>query len=471
MSQQGSAVQEVRSPSDHRVVVGTVPAMTAGETRSALERSVAAQPAWAALSPVARGAVLLRAAQLLRERSDSIAHTVASEMGKSITDARLEAASAADFAEFFGGLGRAPQGEVLPDPRAGVQTTAVREPVGVVLVITPWNDPVVTPLRKLGPALIAGNAAVLKPAGFSPLSAYAVQAALSDAGLPDGVLEVVTGPVATTVEAIIDDPRIAAVTFTGSTAVGRRLRSRLAEGTARLQTEMGGKNAAVVLEDADLDLAADTIAGAAFGQSGQRCTATSRVLVHRSVASELVDRVGRRALALRPGPATDDATTLGPVVSEDARTTMLSVVGRAVDEGAHLVTGGRELARPDLSNGWYLEPTVLTQVQPTNVVWSTELFGPVLAVTEFDTLDEAIELANDSDYGLSAAVFTTSLASAHAFATRVSTGQVSVNLPTSGWPAHLPFGGWKDSGSAHKEQGAQALDFYTRLKTVAVRAV
>jgi acyl-CoA reductase-like NAD-dependent aldehyde dehydrogenase len=460
--------EEVRSPSDSREVVGTVPITSAEASRAALEASVQAQRSWAATPRTARGAVLLRAARILRERVEDLALTISSEMGKPLADARNEVAAAADFAEFYGGLGRMPDGDVLPDSRPEVTTSMVREPVGVVLIIAPWNDPLVTPLRKLGPALVSGNSALLKPSRYSPLTALAAREVFEEAGLPPDVLQVLTGPVGSTVNQILTDERLSAVSFTGSTATGRILRSALSGTSTRLQTEMGGKNATVVMSDADLDLAAETVASAAFGQCGQRCTATSRLLVHHSVASELVDRISALLLRLQPGAAAEESTTLGPVVSSDARSTMLEAVQTAVSEGAHLVTGGRPIERADLAHGWFLEPTVLTRVAPDMQVWSTELFGPVLAVTEFEDLDEAIALVNDSEYGLSAAIFTRDLRSAHVFARSAQTGQVAVNLPTSGWAPHLPFGGWKNSGSAHKEQGVDAIDFYTRTKTVAM---
>jgi aldehyde dehydrogenase (NAD+) len=271
-------------------------------------------------------------------------------------------------------------------------------------------------------------------------------------------------------EPLLAGAPLAAVTFTGSTEVGLAIHRAVAGRNLRLQTEMGGKNASVVLADADLDLAAETIAAAAFGQGGQRCTATSRVIVDGAVAGALVERLVARAEALRLGPGLDPETKVGPLVSPAQRDGVLAHVDRAVDEGAELRSGGGTPEGDAYRHGCYVQPTVLAGVERDMAIWSDELFGPVVAIHTVDGLDEAIEATNDSAYGLSAAVFTDSLAAATRFMDEVDTGQVAVNLPTSGWDVHHPFGGFRDSGSPFKEQGLEALRFYTRVKTCAVRS-
>jgi aldehyde dehydrogenase (NAD+) len=463
-----SAVLEVRDPADLRSVVAQVPAMTAGEVAVAYERARAGFGVWRQAGPLDRAAVLAGCAGLIRARAEEGAVTLVRENGKTLAEARVEVTKTADFLDYYASFARQPWGEILADARGGTQTTARSEPVGVVLAITPWNDPLLTPARKLGPALIAGNAVVLKPSRQTPMIAAWLAGLLAEAGLPAGVLGVVTGRDRDISQALLRHPDLDALTFTGSTATGNFLRRALSERNVRLQTETGGKNASVVLADADLELAAATVAAAAFAQAGQRCTATSRLIVDSGVAPALLDLLRGQVEACVLGPGLDPATTLGPLATPGHRDSVLRHVERARAEGAEVITGG---GRPDgdaLQYGCYVEPA-LVSVKPGHSLWREEVFGPVVAVTPATGFDEAVRLANDSRYGLSAAVFTTSLRRAHEFIDRAEAGQVSVNLPTSGWDVHHPFGGFRDSGSPFKEQGAPGLRFYTRIKTAAVR--
>jgi alpha-ketoglutaric semialdehyde dehydrogenase len=459
---------EVRNPADTREVVGEVPAMGASDIATLYDRADDGARRWRATSALERGTVLAQAAQLLRERAETIAVELVNEMGKTLAEARGEVGKAAEFFEFFAATARAPYGGLLHDGRPQTLTTTRSEPVGIVLAITPWNDPLLTPARKLAPALIAGNSVILKPATNTPLVALHLARALDDAGLPRGVLGTATGRGAEISGALLADPRLAAVSFTGGNDVGAGLRRALADTTVRLQTELGGKNAAVVLADADLELAAATIASAGFGQAGQRCTATSRVVADRTVAPELVERLAALAAAQRLGPGLEPETTMGPTVSTEHQAEVLEHLDAALREGAVATTGGGRPAEERLAHGCFVEPSVLSGVSREMQIWRDEVFGPVLAVREVASFDEAVEAANDSRYGLSASIFTTSLEHALRFADLVETGQVAVNLPTSGWDVHMPFGGFRESGSAFKEQGVDALRFYTRTKTVAV---
>jgi acyl-CoA reductase-like NAD-dependent aldehyde dehydrogenase len=458
----------VRDPADVRVIVGQVPAMTPGEVAAAYRRARTGFEAWRRAGALDRAAVLAAGAGLVRSRAGDGAVTLVRENGKTLAEARLEVTKTADFLDFYASLGRQPWGEILADGRGGTQTTVLTEPVGVVLAITPWNDPLLTPARKLAPALIAGNAALLKPAGQTPLIANWLARLLREAGLPDGVLEVVTGRNEEISAALLSDPQLDAVTFTGSNEVGRHLRRVLCDRSVRLQAELGGKNASVVLADADLELAAATVAAAAFGQGGQRCTATSRLIVEEPVAPDLLGLLRGRAEQCVLGPGLDPATTLGPLSTPGHRDGVLGHLERARSEGASVITGGGRPAGSGLRYGCYVEPT-LVSVQPGQSLWRDEVFGPVLSVTTAAGFDDAVRLTNDSGYGLSAAVFTSDLRRAHEFIGRADTGQVAVNLPTSGWDVHHPFGGFRESGSAFKEQGAPGLRFYTRIKTAAVR--
>ncbi len=463
-----SAVLEVRDPADLRSVVAEVPAMSAGEVAAAYQRARAGFGVWRQAGPLDRAAVLAGCAALIRSRAEEGAVTLVRENGKTLAEARVEVTKAADFLDYYASFARQPWGEILADARGGTQTTARSEPVGVVLAITPWNDPLLTPARKLGPALIAGNAVVLKPSRQTPMIAGWLAGLLAEAGLPGGVLGVVTGRDRDISEALLRHPDLDALTFTGSTATGNFLRRALSERNVRLQTETGGKNASVVLADADLELAAATVAAAAFAQAGQRCTATSRLIVDSGVAPALLDLLRGQVGACVLGPGLDPATTLGPLATPEHRDGVLGHIERARAEGAEVITGGGRPAAEARRHGGDVEPTLLS-VKPGQSMWRDEVFGPVLAVCPATGFDEAVGLANDCDYGLSAAVFTTSLRQAYEFIDRAEAGQVSVNLPTSGWDVHHPFGGFRDSGSPFKEQGAPGLRFYTRIKTAAVR--
>jgi len=463
-----SGTLEVRDPSDVRSLVAEVPAMSAAEVAAAYERARAGFGTWRRANPLDRAAVMSACAGLIRSRADEGAVTLVRENGKTLAEARVEVAKSADFLDYYASFARQPWGEILADARGGTQTTVRSEPVGVVLAITPWNDPLLTPARKLGPALIAGNAVLLKPSRQTPLIAQWLAGLLSEAGLPEGVLTVVTGRERDISEALLGHPELDALTFTGSTEIGNLLRRALSTRNVRLQTETGGKNASVVLADADLDLAADTVAAAAFGQAGQRCTATSRLIVDSGVAPALLERLRRRVAGYVLGPGLDPATTLGPLATPEHRDGVLAHIDRARAEGADVVTGGGRPAGDALQFGCYVEPTIVS-AGPGQSLWRDEVFGPVVAMCPAEGFDEAVGLANDSRYGLSAAVFTNSLRLAQEFLDRAEAGQVSVNLPTSGWDVHHPFGGFRDSGSPFKEQGAPGLRFYTRLKTAAVR--
>jgi acyl-CoA reductase-like NAD-dependent aldehyde dehydrogenase len=460
---------EIRDPSDQRSVVGEVPAMGAGEVAAAYHRARAGCGAWRSAGPLNRAVVLATAAGLVRDRADDGAVTLVKENGKTLAEARVEVAKAADFLDYYASFARQPWGEILADARPGTQTSVRVEPVGVVLAITPWNDPLLTPARKLGPALIAGNAVLLKAASQTPLIARWLAGILAEAGLPDGVLQVITGHNSEISGALLNSPDGPdAVTFTGSNEVGSHLRRALADRSVRFQGELGGKNVSVVLADADLDMAAATVANAAFAQAGQRCTATSRLIIEDAVNDALLAKLQERVADLVVGPGLDPATTMGPLSYPAHRDSVLGHIDRARKDGAEVVAGGGRPAAEELGHGCYVEPT-LVRVTPGHALWRDEVFGPVLAVTTAKDFDEAAALANDTAFGLSAAVFTTSLAQAHRFIDRSETGQVSVNLPTAGWDVHHPFGGFRESGSAFKEQGAPGLRFYSRIKTAAVR--
>lgn len=459
---------EVRDPADDRRVVGAVPSMDAAEVEAVMAAAVQGAESWRNTGHIARGEVLREAARLIRAANERLAQVITAEMGKTLAEARVEATKAADFFDYYAGQARLPFGQLLPDARPGTYSRVIHEPLGVVVLITPWNDPLLTPARKLAPALLAGNAVVIKPATVTPMIVLELAALLNEAGLPAGVLGTVTGSTAVVADPMLQHPAVRAVSFTGSTKVGQDLARQLAGRAVRVQTEMGGKNAVAVLADADLEVAASLIVAGAFAQAGQRCTATSRVVADASIVGELTDLVVAKTRQLQVGPGAEASTTMGPVVSPGAREGILEHIEGAISQGSEVLVGGT--ARPEGAeeSGCFLQPTVLKITREADI-WRDEVFGPVVAIVEVDGEDAAIEAVNDSQYGLSAAVFTRDLGAAERFIARADAGQVSVNQPTAGWDVHHPFGGFRDSGSPFKEQGLDALQFYTRTKTVAVR--
>lgn len=462
------SVDERRNPAEVAQVVARYPRMGPDDVTLAIDHAEGAFDGWRKGGDIARGRVLIDAAAALRANKEAIARDLTLENGKTWTESRAEVDAAASFFEYYGGLGRGHVGSLLADRRSQVTAWSKREPLGVVAIITPWNDPIATPARKLAPALACGNTVVLKPAEQTPMSTYHLSRSLVDAGLPPGVLNIVTGsprPVATP---LIHDDRVKAVSFTGSTQVGLHLDEELAGKPTRLQTEMGGKNAAFVLSDADLESAAEIVVGAACGQTGQRCTATSRLVVEETIADDLMALVKGRLDALTVGPGYIEGVDVGPLVGEQQLDRLLSVLDDSRRQGA-TVMGGERLGNDGLDRGNFMEPALVAGITEGSPAWREELFGPILCIRVVANFEEGIAAINDTRYGLSASVHTSSLRMAHRFIDEVDTGQVSVNLPTSGWDVHIPFGGFKESGSPFKEHGEEGLRFYSRVKSVALR--
>ena len=458
---------DVSDPATNGEIIGQVPAMGPEDLDEVFRAAVEGAKTWKATGHLERGRILLHTASLIREHSEDLIATIVTEMGKTRAEATGEVGKSAEFFEYYGGLARLPFGEYLPDARPGTFASQIREPIGVVLLITPWNDPLLTPARKLAPALLAGNAVVLKPASETPIIALKLAEILHEAGLPAGVLGTVTGRGADIGQKLTSHQGLRAVSFTGSTEIGIQLQKELAGTGIRVQTEMGGKNAAVVLEDADLDAAIPTIIAGAFAQAGQRCTATSRLIVQRGVETEVRSKLVAAMAELKVASGSTPGASLGPVVSKKAQQQVQAHISTAVGQGAEVIATA-PLGEEQRQTGAFVEPTLLG-ISPDLDIWRDEVFGPVLAMTVVDTVEEAINAVNDSAYGLSSAVFTKDLGQAFAFINSVDTGQVSVNQPTTGWDIHHPFGGFKDSGSPFKEQGLEALGFYTRIKTAAIR--
>jgi acyl-CoA reductase-like NAD-dependent aldehyde dehydrogenase len=457
----GTPETERRNPARPDEVVAVSPASTAATAYDAISAAEGAQPAWAATPPAARGAILMDAAEILLRRHTEIATDLVREEGKTLAEAKGEVRRAIDVLRYFGSAGWRLSGETYPSAFPDTMVYTRHEPLGVVGLITPWNFPIAIPAWKLAPALISGNTVVLKPADLTTLTASNLVKALVDAGLPAGVLNLVTGRGSVVGSAIVDDPRVQAVSFTGSTEVGLGIHDAMSRRRARAQLEMGGKNALVVLDDADIEKTAALAAVAGFSLTGQACTATSRVFCTPKALGPFLDAMRAQAERYRPGDGLDEGTLMGPVVSESQLETDVSAVARAEKDGATVVAGGGD------PEGLFFAPTVVADVAPDASIIRNEVFGPVLAVAEVADLDEAIGRVNDSRYGLTAGIATTNLAAAQRFAAEANVGVVKVNRPTTGLDLNTPFGGVKDSSSnTWREQGPTATEFYTWTKTV-----
>jgi acyl-CoA reductase-like NAD-dependent aldehyde dehydrogenase len=450
-------------------VVGTYPAMGEADVDAAVEAATAAQRRWTQVPVPARAEVVARAGDILRRRKKELAELVSRECGKVLVEAGGDVQEAVDMAAFVAGQGRAAWGETVPSELGSKLCWTTRAPVGVVGMITPWNFPVAIPSWKCFPALLAGNGIVLKPSEHAPACAEAFVAACLEAGVPEGLVQLVHG-FAPPGAALAVHPGVGALSFTGSVPTGRRVAAAAMETGPRLVSlELGGKNAMVVRPDADLDLVVEGAVFGAFGTSGQRCTSTSRLVVHPDVADELVDRIVKRAGELRLGDPCDPATDVGPVITTDAAKRIHSMVEAAVAERVEVAGGGQ--VRTDVAGcpgGAFYEPTVLVGVLPAHRIAREEVFGPVLAVMEVADLDEALDVVNGVEYGLSSCIYTRDINAALYAVDRIDAGIVYVNAPTIGAEIPLPFGGTKHTGNGFREAGARGIEQFSQLKTVYV---
>ncbi|MBN9021827.1 MAG: aldehyde dehydrogenase family protein [Rhizobiales bacterium] len=464
----GGATFEDRNPADAADLIGAFPDSGAEDVTAAVEAVSAAWPSWAAASPEVRADVLFKAADIMARRADDIAAELTREEGKTLTEARMEARRIAANFRLYAGEALRLNGESYASEASQI-VFSLRQPVGVVAVITPWNFPLSMAARKIAPALAAGNGVIFKPSEVTPLMGQRLVEVLLEAGLPPKLLALLQGRGAAVGQAITGHAGIDAITFTGSFAVGRQIAKAVSTDT-RVQLEMGGKNATVVLADADLDKAAAIIQRGAFGLTGQACTGTSRVLVARPLYDALTERLAAAAGKLKVGPGTEDGVQMGPVATRAQYDKILAFVAIARDEGARVATGGASLTAGDarLGNGNFISPAVIADVPAASRLLREEIFGPVVAVRAFDTLDEAMAIADETEYGLALSLVTNDLPSVIRFARETRHGIVKVNSPTTGVSLNAPFGGFKHSSNqAAKEQGgATVMDFYTRIKTV-----
>ena len=462
----GARLQSV-SPTRPNIVVAEGDSATVGDVDEAVAAARNALTGWAATPMHQRGAILAAAAAIVEQHGAQWGLELTLEEGKTKAEGIAEVGRAAQILRYYAAEGDRQAGEIFSSPRAGEQILVTRKPIGVVAAVTPFNFPIAIPAWKIAPALVYGNTVVWKPASAVPLLALRLAEALTTAGLPPGVLNLVIGNSAAG-DAVVSHGDIDAITFTGSTGVGRRIAAAAAARGIPVQAEMGGKNAAVVLDDADFDLAVEQVMLGAFRSAGQKCTATSRLILTRGIADRFLAALIAKADALVVGDPSADATQMGPVISGSAQTDIISGIDTAKTQGASVLAGGGGYRDGALAQGHFVAPTIVELTGATDI-WTEELFGPVLAVRRANGAEEAFALANDSEFGLSAAVFTQDLTRALQAIERVDVGVLHINSESAGADPHVPFGGAKRSGLGPKEQGGAAREFFTHTTTVYLR--
>ncbi len=456
---------ESRNPADTRDLVGRFQSGDAADAARAIRAAELAGPAWRRTPAPKRGEILYRFGALMAEHKERLARAMTREMGKVLAEARGDVQEGIDIAFLMAGEGRRLFGDTTPSELPDKWAMSIRQPIGVAGIVTPWNFPIAIPCWKMMPALVTGNTVVLKPSSDTPHCATLLVELLAEAGFPPGTVNLVTGSGSEVGDAIVESPDVPVISFTGSTATGKRIAELASRRLKRLSLELGGKNGIVVLADADLDLAADGILWSAFGTTGQRCTACSRVIVDRKIVDPLIQRLEARAAALRLGSGLEPSTDVGPLVNAGAADKVASYVEIGRREG-ELVTGGRRAAGPGLEHGHFFEPTIFAGVRPMDRIAQEEIFGPVLSVIPVDGYDEAVRALNQTRYGLSSSVYTRDVNAAFRAMRDFESGIVYVNAGTIGAETHLPFGGIKETGNGHREAGHAALDTYTEWKSI-----
>lgn len=441
---------------------------TAEEVDESVNHAKRAFPQWKQLSSIERGDILRKAADLLEKQVKEIAEMASKEMGKRIVETKGEVLRGAMILRYYAQEGMRKMGELLPSANPQNTLYSMRVPIGVVAVITPWNFPVAIPIWKIAPALVYGNTVVWKPAQETGITALMIAKVFEQAGLPKGVLNVVNGGGSIVGNALVEHPGISAVTFTGSNQVGKEIALKAVKQNKKFQLELGGKNPVIVLEDADLDLAAKLTLEGAMKQTGQRCTATSRAYVVESIYDLFMEKVLALVKQIKVGDSLDETVDMGPIASHKQFENVVSYIAKGIDEGAELLYGGKRLQGHNFNEGYFIEPTIFGNATNEMTITKEEIFGPVLAVIKVADYSEALSKANDTIYGLSASLFTTSLDKAFHFIKNSEVGMVQINGETGGAEPQAPFGGMKESSSGTREQGQAAIEFFTSYKTVAI---
>jgi acyl-CoA reductase-like NAD-dependent aldehyde dehydrogenase len=458
---------ESRNPADQRDIIGRFQQGTKADVAMAVKAADTALPMWRRTPAPKRGEILYRFGALMAEHKERLSRAMTREMGKVLAEARGDVQEGIDIAFLMAGEGRRMFGDTVPSELPDKWAMSIRQPIGIAGIITPWNFPMAIPCWKTMPALVTGNTVVFKPASDTPHCATLLVELMAEAGFPPGVVNLVTGSGGEVGDAIVANPDVSVISFTGSSATGRTIAEQAGRRLKRLSLELGGKNGVVVLGDADLDLATDGILWSAFGTTGQRCTAASRVIVELGVAEPLLERLERRARGLRLGSGLDESVDVGPLINAGA----IDKVGGYVDIGrgeGELITGGGRASGNGLENGNFFEPTIFAGVKPMDRIGQEEIFGPVLSVIPVADYQEAMTALNQTRYGLSSSIFTRDVNNAFRAMRDFETGIVYVNAGTTGAETHLPFGGWKETGNGHREAGHTALDTFTEWKAIYV---
>jgi aldehyde dehydrogenase (NAD+) len=459
---------ENRNPANWDEVIGTFPLSDKSDVDRAVAAARRAFESWRLVPAPKRGDILKKVGDLLTQRKEEIARVMTREMGKVLLETRGDVQEGIDTAYYAASEGRRLFGHTVPSELPNKFNMAIRIPVGVGAIITPWNFPMAIPTWKIFPALVCGNTVVFKPASDTPATATLLVEILTEAGVPKGVVNLVHGGGTEVGMALVEHPEVDLVSFTGSTSVGKKISEIASRTLKRVSLELGGKNAQIVMDDANLDLALEGVLWGAFGTTGQRCTATSRLIIHEKVYDRFLSLVVDKAKKLRVGDGLKEDVDVGPCVNEKQFTTVEEYVRIGVQEGAVVAAGGKRAAGDGLANGWFYEPTVLADVTPSMRVAREEIFGPVLSVIRVKSLEEAIEVANNTQYGLSSSIYTQDINNAYRAIRDIRAGITYINAPTIGAEAHMPFGGVKETGNGHREGGWTVYEFYTEWKTVYV---
>ena len=453
-----------KNPADGEALA-TFPEGTQEDVARAVEAAEKAFPKWKRFPPPKRGEILLKAAAMMRARKEELGEMVTQEMGKVIAEGKGDVQEAIDFLEYISGEGRRLLGETTPSELPSKLCLTLKQPIGVVGCITPWNFPMAVPCWKLGAALISGNTIVYKPATLTPLCAARLVEILEQAGLPAGVLNLVTGPADVVGEAIVQHPAIRAVSFTGSVAAGRDIYSKASRMLKRVGLELGGKNPQIIMDDANLELAIEGVLFGAFGTAGQRCTATSRLIVHENIFAEAMGKLLSRTRTLKIGDPLDPQIDVGPVAGGEQERKILQYIRIGIEEGAKLLCGGKKLTGGQYDRGFFIEPTIFEAEHGMRIT-KEEIFGPVLSVIKIRNYEEAVMVANDVEYGLSSSIYTTNVNTAFRAMEDLEAGVTYINAPTIGAEVHLPFGGVKNTGNGAREAGTEAIHEFTEIKSV-----
>lgn len=467
---EGSGTKEIRSlnPANTDEVVAVVKAAERSDAQRALDAAAAAFPKWKRTPAPARARVLDKVIKLARERKEELARVMTREEGKIISESRGEIEKGINLLEWFAGEGLRFMGQTAPSELPNNFLYTIREPLGVVSIITPWNFPWAIPCWKIAPALVAGNTVVFKPASLTILMAAKFMELFDEAGIPAGVLNLVMGSGSAVGDVLVEDPRVRAVSFTGSNSVGTGVYQKCGSRGIRVTCEMGGKNPCVVLEDADFDLAVPGVMRGAFGSTGQRCTATSRLVIQENIADQFVQHLIEEMKKIKVGDGMDESVGMGPAVDQGQHATDLDYIEKAKKEGAKLLFGGRNLAEGKLAKGYFVEPTLFDHVKPSMTIFREEVFGPVLSVVRVKNFEEALKVSNDCIFGLTSAIYTRDMTHIMRFVEGIEAGMVHINSPTIGGEAQVPFGGIKGSGVGEKEMAKEGINFFSESKTVFV---